>query len=248
VGGDELFGGYASFARVPRIRGLRRRASLPLLGRLLAPAASAVDRLPAFRQRARLSNALRFGGDWAGAYFAERALMTPGEARGLLAPQLGDAVGDPVAELRRSVDAERLPADECVSALEVGQYLRAQLLRDTDAVSMRHSLEVRTPLVDRDLLLAACRVPAELRRAGPAKRQLREAPRPPVPESLWNRRKQGFTMPIDHWLRTGGIPLRLPDHPALCGDALRRLERDFRAGRQHYSRVWLLHVLGAYLV
>jgi hypothetical protein len=44
-----------------------------------------------------------------------------------------------------------------------------QLLRDSDAMSMRHSLEVRTPLVDRELLRRAAMVPPRLRRAGPAK-------------------------------------------------------------------------------
>lgn len=156
-------------------------------------------------------------------------------------------MGDAVGELRARVDVDALPEAERVSALELGQYLQAQLLRDTDAVSMRHSLEVRTPLVDRALLEAVCRVPPALRLAGPAKRQLREAPQPPVPEALWNRPKQGFTLPFDHWLRSGGIPLRLPEHPWLRPSALKRLEEDFRRGRVHFSRVWMLHVLREFL-
>jgi asparagine synthase (glutamine-hydrolysing) len=156
-------------------------------------------------------------------------------------------VGDPVAELRQRVDADSLPEDERVCALELGQYLLSQLLRDTDATSMRHSLEVRTPLVDRELLRLACRVPARERRAGPAKLHLRQAPRPPIPDALWNRRKQGFILPIDRWLRTGQIALRLPEHPWLRPAALRALERDFRRGRLHHSRVWLFHVLSSFL-
>ena len=248
VGGDELFGGYASFERVPRIRrlhdGLARIPGAPLL---LGPLAGLAEAFGGPRLRTRLASALRFGGDFTGAWFAERALFGPAQVRELLAPELADAVGDPIAELRQRVDADSLPEDERVCALELGQYLMCQLLRDTDATSMRHSLEVRTPLVDRDLLALACRVPARERRAGPAKLHLRQAPSPPVPEALWNRRKQGFTLPIDSWLRTGHIPLRLPEHPWLRATALRALERDFRRGRLHYSRVWLLHVLTAFL-
>jgi asparagine synthase (glutamine-hydrolysing) len=247
VGGDELFGGYASFARVPRLRRLRGALAAPPLRPLVGPAAALADALPRFRLRARLSNALRFASDDAGAYFAERALMTPAEVRALLAPELSDALGDPVADLRRRVDVSKLPPEERVSALELSQYLGTQLLRDTDAVSMRHSLEVRTPLVDRELLLAACRVPAALRRAGPAKRNLREAPSPPLPEALWKRPKQGFTLPFERWLRTAAIQPRLPEHPWLRPAALREVLEAFRRGRLHFSRVWALHVLSEFI-
>jgi asparagine synthase (glutamine-hydrolysing) len=250
VGGDELFGGYSSFERVPRVRRLRARiAGLPGGGALAGAAGRALAGLPAGRRAAKLARALVFGGDDAGAYFAERGLFAPWEVRELLAPELASAVlaCDPVAELRARVKTDALPEDERVCALEFRRYLEAQLLRDTDAMAMRHSLEVRTPLVDRDLLRAAARVPAALRRAGPAKRMLREAPRPPVPPELWQRRKQGFTLPFERWLRGGGIALRLPEHPWLRAGAVQRVVDDFRAGRAHWSRVWSLLVLKDFL-
>jgi asparagine synthase (glutamine-hydrolysing) len=136
-----------------------------------------------------------------------------------------------------------LPEDEWVGALEIRQFMQVQLLHDIDAVSMAHSLEVRTPLVDRDLLRAAARVPAALRRAGPAKQLLRNAPRPPLPESLWRRPKQGFVLPFDQWLRNRSIPVELPDHPCLERSAMRDVARDFDRGRVHWSRLWALLVL-----
>jgi asparagine synthase (glutamine-hydrolysing) len=234
VGGDELFGGYSSFARVPRIRRLHGRIGW-LPGAVLGAAASAVESLPAGRVTSRVAKGLRFAGDDAGAYFAERSIFAPAEVRRLLAPEFGDAVDGAVDELRASVDVASLPEDERVSALEFRQYLGCQLMRDTDAVSMRHSLEVRTPLVDRELLERACRVQPLVRRAGPAKRHLREAPRCPVPDSLWNRPKQGFTLPFDHWLKTGGIELRMPEHDSLRPEALKAVEDGFRGGRLHFS-------------
>ncbi len=251
VGGDELFGGYLSFERVPRIRRLHAGiARWPGGGAFTQGAGRALAQRPFGRTGAKLARALRFGGDDTGAYFAERGLFAPHEARALLAPEIADAVGacDPLAELRARIGAEQLPEDERVSALEFGQYLQVQLLRDTDAMAMRHSLEVRTPLVDRDLWRAAARIPASLRRAGPAKRALRDAPRPPVPAALWQRRKQGFTLPFERWLRTGGIALTLPEHPWLRGAGVRRLAEDFQAGRVHWSRVWALLVLREFLV
>jgi asparagine synthase (glutamine-hydrolysing) len=249
VGGDELFGGYAGFARIPRIQRVHGRlASVPGLGAALPPLAGALESLPRTRQGAKLARALRWGGSVDGAYYVERGLFSPREVRALLAPELADAASiDPLAGLGERLRLADLAPEERISALEMRQYLQVQLLRDTDAMSMRHSLEVRTPLVDRDLLAATVKVPAALRRAGPAKRQLRVAPRPPVPDALWNRTKQGFTLPFDRWLRTGGIPIALPEHPWLRGDAVRAVARDFARGRQHWSRVWALLVLRQFL-
>ncbi|MEE8475355.1 MAG: asparagine synthase (glutamine-hydrolyzing) [Myxococcota bacterium] len=250
VGGDELFGGYRSFHRVPRI--LRTHAAataIPGGGRALSAAAGLLQRLPRTRTRAALVRALEFGGDVAGAYYSERGLFSPAEVRELLAPEVVEAVEvcDPRMELNARVCPDSLPESERVSALEMRQYLQVQLLRDTDAVAMRHSLEVRTPLVDRDLLSAVARVPASLRRAGPSKLHLRQAPRPPIPEALWRRRKQGFTLPFDDWLRGGEISTTLPKHEWLRPEGVRRVAQDFERGRVHWSRLWALLVLREFL-
>lgn len=248
VGGDEIFGGYATFERVPRIQSLYAAvASVPGGRALTGPFATLCERLPGGRFTTRIAMSLRYGADASGAYFTERGLFRPHEIRDLCSPEIASELIDPVDELRERIGAESLPAEERVSGLEIGQYMLAQLLRDTDAVSMRHALEVRTPLVDRVLLERACAVPAAIRRAGPAKKHLRRAPVPPVPDALWNRPKKGFTLPFDHWLKSGGIPLRLPRHDWLRPEALTRLEQQYRAGRIHWSRVWMLHVLASYL-
>ena len=201
VGGDELFGGYATFERVPRIQSIHAALHrVPGAGALASPIAALCERLPGGRLATRIATGLRYGADASGAYYAERGLFRPHEIRALCAPELAEALIDPVDELRERLGADGLPEAERVSGLELGHYLLAQLLRDTDAVSMRHALEVRTPLVDRVLLERVCAVPPSLRRAGPAKKHLRLAPAPPVPDALWDRRKQGFTLPFDHWL------------------------------------------------
>jgi asparagine synthase (glutamine-hydrolysing) len=198
---------------------------------------------------AKLIKVLGYGGDYAGAYFVERGLFSKVEARALLAPELAGAVEavDPHDELLCRLDVDALPEDERVSALEMRQYMQVQLLRDADAVSMAHSLELRTPLVDRDLLRAAARVPARLRRAGPAKLHLRQAPHPPLPPALWQRRKQGFTLPFEHWLRSGGIPRNLPERACLNPRAVQAVARDFDRGRVHWTRLWALIVLREFL-
>jgi asparagine synthase (glutamine-hydrolysing) len=249
VGGDELFGGYATFARIPRMRRVHDRVrSLPGGAGLLAAVARGLGALPSQRA-AKLSRAAAFAGDDAGAYWTARGLFSPAEVGRLLAPELAAAVEacDPRREIGERLRVEELPPEERVGALEIRRYLQVQLLRDTDAMGMRHSLEIRTPLVDRDLLRAVARIPAALRHAGPAKRALREAPRPPVPDALWRRPKQGFALPFDGWLRSGRLPADPPRLEVLQAPEVERVGLGFRRGRLHWSRVWALLVLSRFL-
>ncbi len=250
VGGDELFGGYPTFRRVPRIRRIHRGLSaVPGLSACFPPACALLEAVPRGRLSSKVARALAYGGDSAGAYFADRGLFSPREIRRLLVPELSDAIdaAEPVADLRSRIPLDALPPEEHVTALELGQFLGVQLLRDIDAVSMRHSIEVRTPLVDVELLGALRRIDPATRCEGPAKRCLREAPRRPLPEPLWNRRKQGFTLPFESWLRSGELEARLPRHAWLRPDGVAAVERGWRKGRLHWSRIWALHVLGEYL-
>ena len=250
IGGDELFGGYGTFQSVPAVESLHRRmGSLPGGAQAMRMMAKLAGRAPRSRFQAKSARVLEYGDDSAGAYFANRGLFSPQEVRALMSPEASDAVAacDPQRELNERVRPGDLPEDERVSVLELRQYMQCQLLRDTDAPAMRHSLEVRVPLVDRELLRAAARVPAALRRRGPAKFYLRNSPRPALPDALWARKKQGFTLPIDQWLRKGSLDTRLPEHPLLDPAGLLAVKRDFDSGRISWSRLWALIVLREYL-
>jgi asparagine synthase (glutamine-hydrolysing) len=211
--------------------------------------AKLAEQVPRSTLQARGARVLGYGDDTAGAYFANRGLFSPSEVRAIMAPSASGAVAacDLQRELNERVRPGDLPEDERISALELRQYMQCQLLRDTDATAMRHSLEVRVPLVDRELLRAAARVPAALRQQGPAKFHLRNSPRPPVPDALWARKKQGFTLPIDQWLRSGTIDTRLPDHPLLNPAGMQAVKRDFDSHRLSWARLWALIVLREYL-
>jgi asparagine synthase (glutamine-hydrolysing) len=88
-----------------------------------------------------------------------------------------------------------------VTALETAWYMRNQLLRDTDWASMAHSLEVRVPFVDVHLFRAV----VHLVRGGfvPTKREMASAPALPLPRSVLNRPKTGFSLPVREWLLDG---------------------------------------------
>jgi asparagine synthase (glutamine-hydrolysing) len=76
--------------------------------------------------------------------------------------------------------------------------MRNQLLRDADWAGMAHSLEIRTPLVDFELLRSLIDVVPNLK-PGIGKRALGNAPRKPLPASVIERTKTGFGVPTGSW-------------------------------------------------
>jgi asparagine synthase (glutamine-hydrolysing) len=202
LGGDELFGGYASFRDVPRAvrwrRGLKRfgliRRGLAGLasrvgGRSIAKAAEALKRKPSFLQM----------------YFLRRELFLPGERRALHPLPEGC---DPYTGMPRSFmddladDARGLDSVNQVSLFELSAYMRNMLLRDADVFSMAHGLELRVPLLDHRLVEQTVQMPGALKRPDPRpKPLLLDAVGSRLPQSVHRHPKQGFTFPWSAWLR-----------------------------------------------
>jgi asparagine synthase (glutamine-hydrolysing) len=86
-----------------------------------------------------------------------------------------------------------------VATLEASNYMKNQLLRDADWAGMAHSIEVRTPLVDIELLRKLAPL-TPLFGQGAGKRALAQAPRMPLPQPIAARAKTGFTVPLDRWM------------------------------------------------
>lgn len=108
-----------------------------------------------------------------------------------------------------------------VSQVECRHYLLNTLLRDADATSMGHGLEVRPVMLDHLLVEHALALPPTHKiRAGRHKAVLKDAVADLLPENLLRRPKTGFELPLGHWLRT---TLRARLSAALGGPAARSL-------------------------
>jgi len=252
IGGDELFGGYSSFRRLPSAVRLKRAAGVT------APAVgAAVAAVLPERLTERWRQFIGSNGDVVAAYRTQRGLFMPAELERLAGPALRDRWADASARVAAAEEAifhgaaSTLEGD--VARLETRMYLGAQLLRDADAMSMAHSLEVRTPLVDHELLAAVWpdlgAHPALLRN----KRLLHETLARPLPREAVDRPKQGFTLPFARWIGgelepfvragmafladEGWIERRLPD----------AVWSAWRRGAAHWSRPWALGILGHWL-
>ncbi|MGE0041803.1 MAG: asparagine synthase (glutamine-hydrolyzing) [Vicinamibacterales bacterium] len=251
VGGDELFGGYPSFRRLPRAaRWIRRAGPAARLGGRILAAAGAPGR------EARWRHAAASGGDRFELYRGLRGFLMPGELDALAGPRLRDDAGARARvdrmEARTMAAAGPEDALGTVARLESTVYMRSQLLRDIDAVSMAHGLEVRVPFVDDRLLSAVW--PALGREPGwlPGKRLLASAVGAPLPADVF-RPKQTFTLPFDTWMAGPLAPVVEAGLETLAGDgwiaagAPAALLARWRARELHWSRPWGLAVLGHFL-
>jgi len=255
LGGDELFGGYdATFRGVPPLRRTLGLLSLVPGGRRAA--ATALELSPRRRAWARAGDALGRAPSAASAYLARRGVFGEDEIARLLPAGPRTERFDAVAHVEAIAGSEESFMGRqfsWVSRAELGVYTHHQLLRDTDVMSMAHSLEVRVPLLDVRLVELVLGLPdAAKAGCGRPKGLLLAALGNDLPDSITAPRpKQGFLFPFDRWLRG---PLRGAAED-LLGAAGRsgfvdpgevwRVWKLFLAGRVHWSRPWTLAALGA---
>ena len=194
LGGDELFGGYRSFSSVPQwhARGTFF-AKTGWAGRL----AGALIDSPGVPPRARRVGAWMQSPDsWSASYALFRGVFSQGESQSLLR-HFGLPAGGPVPD---GLPAFTDPRD-AVSYLEITRYMRNQLLRDSDVMSMANGLELRVPLVDSTLFDALTTIaPDERFRPG---KGLLTAASAPIPDSVRLAPKQGFSFPLNEWWSAG---------------------------------------------
>lgn len=198
LGGDELFGSYPSFKQIPRLVNRTRPFTvIPGLGkgfRLLSTPILKHFTSPKY------AGLLEYGSSYGGGYLLRRGMFMPWELPDLLD---GDLVREGLLELHpllrleetvQGIKNEHLK----ISALEMTWYMRNQLLRDSDWASMAHSLEVRVPLVDLDLLRSVA--PLFCAEHRPDKRDMAMSPLNQLPEAILDKKKGGFIVPVREWL------------------------------------------------
>ncbi|HEX7084780.1 MAG TPA: asparagine synthase (glutamine-hydrolyzing), partial [Vicinamibacterales bacterium] len=257
LGGDELFGGYPSFTRLPRVvRAGRcwRAAPRPLrraTGRLIRRLGG--DSVTA----AKAAAALDSDGSLPALYPLTRQLLSLEQRRRLLEPRWSAEMAaspDPYVPLlsdafRRMNGAGWISR---ISYAEARTYMHDVLLRDTDQMSMAHALEVRVPFVDHRVAEFVVGLEDAQKRPGDTpKRLLVEALGAALPASIVRRPKKGFTLPFEPWMR-GTLrsfcetrllgPHGLSNRPFVNPVQVRALWEAFQAGDPSvtWSRVWML--------
>jgi asparagine synthase (glutamine-hydrolysing) len=231
-GGDELFGGYASFRDVPRLKTLVKRLRLlpwPLRRTLINTLS--VGKSEAYREK--LLDLARCDGSVASIYLHRRRAMSDSQlaALGLHAAELGlTPLFEPPAAMNDLGSTDDVVAS--VSRLESIFYQGNTLLRDSDANGMAHSLEIRVPLLDQRMLDLVMPIPGSLRlpKGTADKHLMRAAFHPELPPALLGQKKRGFSMPIRRWMIG---PLR-----ELCERSLAHLKRSEVLRPEGVDAIW----------
>lgn len=258
LGGDELFGGYPSFSQVPSlVRWLSRVASLPPRLRRTMMGLAFLRHTKAQRQKAlELATTLP---TISKLYFRRRRLFSDYElgAFGLLPSdlKLDDAYlpPDSLADLQLT----DLEPEAAISVLESRFYMGNMLLRDADVFGMAHGLEIRVPLLDRNLIDHAYALPGAWRtpRNGQNKPLLADAMAGRLNPQLQGLPKRGFSLPQAAWMagplrpRFEHLMDRVADSGFVAPEAVHGVWQDFLADQTGptWSRAWTLGVLGAWL-
>ncbi len=253
-GGDELFAGYPT-VQAHRLAGYYNRAPRLLRKGLIEPV---VGRLPV--SRANLSfdfRAKRFVSGaahpvherhrrWMGSFTAEeRTALLSSDVRDRLAAgghvKLSELDG---AELRDPINQ--------VLLMDMRLYLENDILVKLDRASMMASLEGRVPLLNNDFVEYATRLPLTMKLRGlRSKFLLKRALRGLLPDSILNRPKKGFGIPVADWFR-GPLkeqmlsvlsPERIARKGFFDGAAVAALVGDHLAGRRdNRKQLWTLFV------
>jgi asparagine synthase (glutamine-hydrolysing) len=239
-GGDESFAGYeryAAFALAARVPAAPARFGARVLRTL--PAARREPRSSPFRA----------------ARFLEAAAMPPADRYARLMQVFPPALRSELwaGHVRVSGSEPLTPARPGIAGLQLldlATYLPGALLPKADMSSMAHSLELRSPLLDRRVVELGLALPESLKvRGRDGKIALKRAFADLLPRQVGARGKSGFGVPLGRWFRSD---LRELAHDALLGDdrgwfrrdVVRRLLDEHQTGHaDHGHRLWCLLML-----
>lgn len=194
-GADELFGGYESYMRTPHLQKYDK-----LVPKKMRHGLSKIARkLP----KNRVTDFLVRGGQTPEEYFIGQARVFPeDEALAVLKPEFrhGVTVKDITAPIYQSVAED----DDVTKMMTIDMrlWLPGDILLKADKMSSAHSLELRVPFLDKEVMKVAEKIPTKYRiKDGLSKYALRKAALAELPEEWARRPKNGFPVPIRDWLK-----------------------------------------------
>ena len=240
-GGDETFGGYRRYRM--HLMEERMRSAMPaslrrplfgLLGRLY-PKADWAPRV--FRAKTTFEGIARTSVE---GYFHTMSLMRGPMRAELFSERFKAELGGYSALEVFKRHAARVDSEDplaLIQYLDIKTYLVGDINTKVDRASMAHSLEVREPLMDHELVEWMATLPSSLKiRGQEGKFLLKKALEPKLPDDVLYRPKMGFAVPLARWFRG---PLRERMREAILGPRL--------AETGWFNRSYLEHLIDAHL-
>ncbi|MDC8786171.1 XrtA/PEP-CTERM system amidotransferase [Roseateles koreensis] len=260
-GGDETFGGYRRYKlhlMEERMRGaLPLGLRKPLFGTLgqLYPKADWAPRV--FRAKTTFESLAR---NSVQAYFHSMSLLRDADRQALYSKSFkSELQGYTAREVfeRHAANAGTDDPLALIQYIDTHTYLVGDINTKVDRASMAHSLEVREPLMDHEIVEWLATLPSSLKiRSGESKFLLKKAMEPHLPNDIMYRPKMGFAVPLVRWFR-GPLKQRVRD-ALLSGpllesgmfdpDFIHRMVTQHESGaRDHSTPLWSLLMYDAFL-
>jgi asparagine synthase (glutamine-hydrolysing) len=248
-GGDELFLGYGAYRWAQRLNN-------PLINFLRKPIALSLSTMGDREKRAahlfRYNDSERIRSH---IFSQEQYFFSEDEIKNLVRPSfdISIAVSQDFSSLQRV-----LSAPEAQAFFDLKYYLKDDLLVKVDRASMHYGLEVRVPLLDYRIVEFALNISPELKsQNGIDKLLLKETLYDYIPKKFFERKKQGFSIPLCQWLKKD-LHFLIDEYlneaviskfDIVNYKAVEELKLKFGKGNDYlYNRIWLLIVLHKFMI
>ncbi len=193
-GADELFGGYVWYEKSDKIKRYER---VPFFIR--RGVGNLAQKLPA----STITTFLVRGGKKVEEKFIGQAkIFEEAEAVKILkapyrkSPSVGEITGKIYDRVKDNDELSKM------QYLDINLWLPGDILLKADKMSMAHSIELRVPFLDKEIMKLAGKLPTRFRvNAKHVKYALRLAALEVIPKQWANRKKVGFMVPFKHWIR-----------------------------------------------
>ncbi|WP_027420223.1 asparagine synthase (glutamine-hydrolyzing) [Crocinitomix catalasitica] len=254
LGGDELFAGYSIFNQIGDLQSKKWLSSFPVY--LRKQIGNVLYLMKRDVPSAKIQQILKLESfDLEYIYQYYRQVLLDKQVSSLLTSSVlpSSRVLDIVHEqVGYKTAGWNLPSLSRISIAEFSTYMQNTLLRDADQMSMANGLEVRVPFLDHELVAYALGIRDEIKKPTSPKKLLVDSCADLIPESIYNRKKMGFVLPYETWMKG--------ELASFCKERLDQLKNikyfrsnvldqywtEFLNGSKTitWSRIWPLVVLG----
>ena len=257
LGGDELFGGYGSFKLLTKYRRILKMwllLSKKIRKRLIFVSQFFVNNNLYKLKLASLENVQ----DFVDIYFVLRANGSTINSQNVFSQTFEKLIATNSSNVLDSLKDDTQFKDlwRETQRLEIKNYMQWRLLKDSDAMSMAHSLELRVPLIDDYLVEKILSLPQGWdRKLGWPKKLLVKSMEDLIPNFVLNKKKKGFQLPMDVWMKNELKPIIEEVFSIKCirnrgifdEEYLLDLYDLFKQGKLPYEHIWKFVVLELWL-
>lgn len=219
VGGDEIFYGYPSFKYAKTLKVLSK---IPCSLIKIFEYSNKFKKLELLQAEKELAY-----------YLPKRALFSPNQIAEILNIDK-KVIYKLISELWHMYNTKNIKyLEDKISFFELNMYMKNQLVRDTDVFGMAHSLEIRVPFLDKELVDYVLKIHPKMKFGSFNKQVLVEIVKDILPKEIYDRKKMGFTLPFEYWFRKNIEKFDMDNN----------IKEKFKNGQISWARFWAILVL-----